>query len=277
MNQVASQTQGQKKANLIPASGILQRKCACGNQTMAGGECEACGKKRLTLQRRAVDNRSEPSEVPPIVHEVLRSPGQPLDPDTRAFMQPRFGHDFSGVRVHTDAKAEASSKAVNALAYTVGRNVVFGAGEYAPRTSRGQQLMAHELMHVVQQRGAPRPSSADQLTLDAHDSAFETEARRTSKDIFARGSGAPATSSIQARLSTSAQMISRADPDAVGYTMRLGSTARTGIQFSPTNVTDTRVGPVTVGGGLLSDRASRLNVIIGENLTLRALARQLLP
>ena len=291
MNRQALQAQQTTQPTTALTVGVSQRKCACGNHTMSG-ECAECSKKKQTSQRAPSHARADhltkspfpagerverDREVPSIVHEVLRSPGRPLDPDSLAFMQPRFGHDFSGVRVHTGAKAEESSKAVNALAYTVGRNVVFGAGEYAPHTSRGKQLMAHELMHVVQQRGAPSPSSADQLTLDAHDSAFEAEARRTSKDVFARGSGAAATSSIQARLSSSAQMISRADPDAVGYTMRLGRTARTGIQFSPTNVTDTRVGPVTVRGGLLSGGASRLNVIIGENLTLRALARQLLP
>ncbi len=95
--------------------------------------------------------------VPPIVHEVLRSPGQPLDPATRAFMEPRFGHDFGPVRVHTDARAAQSAQSVNALAYTVGRDVVFDAGQYAPHTREGKSLMAHELTHVVQQRDAPAP------------------------------------------------------------------------------------------------------------------------
>lgn len=81
----------------------------------------------------------------------MSSPGQPLDAGTRAFMEPRFGQDFSQVRVHTDAKAAESTQAVNAVAYTVGRNVVFGAGQYAPGTSEGRRLMAHELTHVVQQ------------------------------------------------------------------------------------------------------------------------------
>jgi hypothetical protein len=70
--------------------------------------------------------------VPPIVNEVLRSPGQPLDAAICTFMEPRFGYDFSQVRVHTDARAAESARAVNALAYTVGRDVVFGAGQYAP-------------------------------------------------------------------------------------------------------------------------------------------------
>ena len=94
---------------------------------------------------------STPSAVPPIVHEVLHSPGQPLDAATRAFMEPRFGHDFSRVQVHSDTKAAESAWAVNALAYTVGRNVVFGEGQYAPATTMGRKLLAHELTHVVQQ------------------------------------------------------------------------------------------------------------------------------
>ncbi len=93
--------------------------------------------------------------VPSVVHEVLRSPGEPLDAATLGFMEPRFGHDFSRVRVHTDAKAAESARAVSALAYTVGRDVVFGAGQYAPTTARGAGLLAHELAHVMQQGSAP--------------------------------------------------------------------------------------------------------------------------
>ena len=92
------------------------------------------------------------SGAPPIVQDVLRSPGQPLDAATRAFMEPRFGHDFSQVRVHADTKAADSARAVNALAYTVGRDIVFGAGQYAPGTSEGKRLLGHELVHTAQQR-----------------------------------------------------------------------------------------------------------------------------
>src|SRR5881397_1729997 len=101
-------------------SGLLQRKCACGGTPGPSGECEECRKKRL--QRKACQpstHYSHTSEVPPIVHEVLRSPGQALDPATRQTMDTRFGHDFSSVRVHTDTKATESARAVNALAYTV--------------------------------------------------------------------------------------------------------------------------------------------------------------
>jgi len=85
----------------------------------------------------------------------LRSSGQPLDSATRTYMESRFGQDFSQVRVHTDTKAAESAKAVNALAYTIGRNVVFGAGQYTPQTISGKQLLGHELAHVMQQ-GASR-------------------------------------------------------------------------------------------------------------------------
>jgi hypothetical protein len=104
------------------------------------------------LYRRAVNN-GELSERRPIVHEVLRSPGQPLDSATRSFMEPHFGHDFSQVRVHTDSRAAESARAVNVVAYTVGRDVVFGAGRYSPMTTAGQRLLAHELTHFVQQCG----------------------------------------------------------------------------------------------------------------------------
>ena len=91
--------------------------------------------------------------APPIVHEVLRSPGQPLDPVTRAFMEPRFGHDFSRVRVHSGAVAEQSARDVNANAYTVGHDIVFECRLVSPGTHEGRRLIAHELTHVVQQSG----------------------------------------------------------------------------------------------------------------------------
>jgi hypothetical protein len=85
------------------------------------------------------------------VQDVSQSPGRPLDPGTRRYMEPRFGHDFSHVRVHTDASAAESARTIGAAAYTVGRDVVFGARRYSPGTRAGRQLLAHELAHVVQQ------------------------------------------------------------------------------------------------------------------------------
>ena len=128
------------------------------------------------LQRAAVNTAPVPA-VPSLVHEVTHSPGQPLDAVTRAFMEPRFGHDFSGVRVHTDDRAAASARAVDAQAYTVGRNVVFDARQYQPRTSPGQRLLAHELTHVLQQQGnQERP-----VRVGEPDDALEREARRHSE------------------------------------------------------------------------------------------------
>lgn len=146
-----TQTKALPTSSLTPVhSGLLQRQCACGKSAKLTGDCRECQDKRLTLQRRGT-NQIEPVEVPPIVHEVLNSPGQPLDLNTRAFMESRFGHDFSQVRVHTDTKAAESAWAVNALAYTVGRDVVFGTGQYAPHSTEGRRLVAHELTHVIQQ------------------------------------------------------------------------------------------------------------------------------
>lgn len=82
---------------------------------------------------------------------TLEGGGQSLPEATRAFMEPRFGYDFSHVRVHTDARAAESAQAVNALAYTIGHDIVFGPGEYAPATVEGKRLLAHELVHVIQQ------------------------------------------------------------------------------------------------------------------------------
>jgi hypothetical protein len=93
--------------------------------------------------------------APPIVHDVLRSPARSLDPETRAFMEPHFGHDFSRVRIHADQGASAATDAVQAQAFTVGSDIVFGSGKFAPSTPAGRKLLAHELTHVVQQRGAP--------------------------------------------------------------------------------------------------------------------------
>ncbi|MCP4401364.1 MAG: DUF4157 domain-containing protein [bacterium] len=84
---------------------------------------------------------------------VLRGGGQPLPDSARAFFEPRFRYDFSQVRVHTDSQAAETAQVINAQAFTVGQDVVFGGGQYAPTTSVGKQLMAHELAHVIQQSG----------------------------------------------------------------------------------------------------------------------------
>ena len=92
--------------------------------------------------------------APPLVHEVLNSPGQPLDAASRDYFEPRFGVDFSRVRIYDDPRAAASARQLNALAYTVGNDIVVGAGGFAPTGGSGQKLLAHELAHVVQQAEA---------------------------------------------------------------------------------------------------------------------------
>jgi uncharacterized protein DUF4157 len=168
-------------ATLLPAAPVLQRKCACGGTaTSTDTECEQCKKKKL--QRRAKDD-SELEGVPEIVEEVLNSPGRPLDADARSFMEPRFGHDFSRVRVHTDASAAASARAVNALAYTVGSNVVFAQGQYAPRKSHGRKLLAHELTHVVQQRRMKSAAPQAKLEIGPVNDTLEQEADRFAEQV----------------------------------------------------------------------------------------------
>lgn len=186
-------------------AGVLQRKCACGNHSPAGGECARCAAKREMFQRRTAGAEGS-SEVPASVNHVLRSPGAPLDAGTRVFMESRFAPaiglapvssalpppllprqlagrrldeyeqqadavaervtsgtasgssaresaiDFSDVRVHTDAAASQAVDAAGALAFAVGRHVVFGPNQYAPNSVAGRRLLAHELTHVLQQR-----------------------------------------------------------------------------------------------------------------------------
>ncbi|MBV9790677.1 MAG: DUF4157 domain-containing protein [Chloroflexi bacterium] len=183
-------------------TGLPQRRCACGGIVGPDGECAACRAKRLAAEQKQ-RSRQTPAGPPPIVQDVLRSPGQPLDPQTRAAVEPKFGHsfgsigvhaasdqiqtsltvggahtpheqqaqqvaeqvtqpgsspadgaryDFGAVRVHTGDRAASAARSLNADAFTYGRHIVFGAGQYAPSTSRGQRLLAHELTHVVQQQ-----------------------------------------------------------------------------------------------------------------------------
>jgi hypothetical protein len=182
MNKTASRTAEQTVYAPQLASGILQRKCACDQHTIAGGECTECSNNRRSLQRATRDSELGTPDsfgVPPIVSDVLRSPGQPLDSPTRAFFEPRFGHDFSQVRVHTDGRAAASARAVNALAYTVGRDVVFLEGQYRPETIAGRSMLAHELTHVAQQAVGVRA-----LSTGEPDDAYESEADRMVRSIL---------------------------------------------------------------------------------------------
>ncbi|MGE5416094.1 MAG: DUF4157 domain-containing protein [Ignavibacteriales bacterium] len=152
-----------------------------------GGGCPRCDENdKKVLQTKKTSGHaslSQGQDVPPIVQEVLRSPGHPLDFTTRAFMESRFGHDFSQVRVHTDEKAADSAQAVNALAYTAGQKIVFNKGRFLPTAPTGQRLLAHELTHVVQQDGQANGLQAS-LQVGSPDDSAERQANRAAESIM---------------------------------------------------------------------------------------------
>lgn len=117
--------------------------------------------------------------VPPVINDVLASPGKPLDAATRIEMENHIGQDFSAIRVHTDAKAAASATMIDAQAYTVANEIVFGEDQYAPATTRGKTLLAHELTHVAQQRTHSVPGSP--LKLAPSQTKAEAEAIEMSR------------------------------------------------------------------------------------------------
>ncbi len=126
-------------------SSLAQRKCA---------DCEEEDK----LQRKAGSGKSS-TTAPPLVHEVLNSgSGKTLDNATLSFMEPRLGADFSNVKIHDNALAAKSADSINALAYTSGNNVVFNSGQYNSNTDSGKRLLAHELVHTMQQGSVRRKS-----------------------------------------------------------------------------------------------------------------------
>ncbi len=113
---------------------------------------------------RQIIPASKPKTLPSTVHHATASGGQTLDAKTQQTLGPRFGHDFSQVRIHADSHAAESAQALGANAYAVGSDIVFGEGKYAPGTSDTERLLAHELTHVVQQAryGAGDPSRPSQ-------------------------------------------------------------------------------------------------------------------
>lgn len=180
----------------------VQRECAC------GGQCEECKKEKKDPQEKKLQRKEQgsatPETAPPLVNDVLRGPGRPLDSATRGFMESRFGYDFSKVRIHTDARAAASADAIHADAYTAASHVVFGGGRYAPESAAGKQLLAHELAHVVQQAGS---SAAPSYGFVGRNHPAEGEAKSAGNAALA-GKAAPIRSRIPAN------RIGRAEKDA---------------------------------------------------------------
>jgi Domain of unknown function (DUF4157) len=124
------------------------------DQVMATPACTRVSGAPPHIQRFSGQSHEQTAIASASVDQVLASPGRPLQPALRQDMEQRFGHDFSRVRVHAGAAAEQSARDVNATAYTVGHDIVFGGGVFAPGTHQGRRLIAHELTHVVQQSGA---------------------------------------------------------------------------------------------------------------------------
>jgi Domain of unknown function (DUF4157) len=218
-------------------NGLLQRKCACGGTLGVDGECETCREEAGGLQRRAAGPGGQ-AKAPPIVNDVLRSPGQPLNTPTRAFFEPRFGHDFSKVRVHDDSRAAASVRAVNALAYTVGSDIVFGAGHYAPHTASGRLLIAHELTHVVQQQSVSTDLRRA-ISIGSSTTFHEQEADCTASRMTNPGPGAGREGTVDPQPLALPEVSRLAAGDAplqrkvMGDTYAPGTTGGLGLMDSP--------------------------------------------
>jgi hypothetical protein len=135
-----------------PRQQLLQR---CGSHPCPAGGCHASAEH--ADQEVLPKESGTATRLESYVGSLGSGRGQPLAPTVRAQLEPRFGRDFSAVRVHTDSSAASAAQAVNAAAFTVGSNIVFGLGRYSPATPRGKALLAHELTHVVQQTGGAGP------------------------------------------------------------------------------------------------------------------------
>lgn len=158
-------------------------------------KCAACEAQEERLRKKPTGvSKTALSEAPASVYEALRAPGQPLDQATRAFFEPRFGRDFSAVRIHADDHAKSAANTIQAHAYTLGRDIAFANGQYAPGTPHGRRLLAHELTHVVQQTGpspAPLPQTSATEVIrraDAPDPAPAPEPARTADQPLSPGS-----------------------------------------------------------------------------------------
>jgi hypothetical protein len=230
----------------------LQRKCACEE---SGTACARCENKATGLQRKLTIGSSndpleqeadrvadqvlatptnpavsgatpsiqrytgqpseQPEEVPVSVDRVLGSSGKPLDIPLRKDMESRFGHDFSQVRVHSNDAGEQSARDVNANAYTVGHNIVFGAGQFAPMTHDGRRLIAHELTHVVQQsnsdgiRVGQINSKRDLSPIAVQPAGVARIQRQSAKPGADRGAGIPEIAARVSRAEAAVKLLRR--------------------------------------------------------------------
>jgi hypothetical protein len=156
---------------------------------------EACGPSMLAgMQKKAADGSGPaPAHVQSTVDQARAGGGTPLSPETRADMESRLGRDFGGVRVHSGAPAAAAAQAVGAKAFTVGNDVFFGAGRYRPETDGGKRLLAHELVHTVQQGGGSaraRPARLQRATKKAL-ATSKAESETNKKSAIAKDTEKP--------------------------------------------------------------------------------------
>jgi hypothetical protein len=133
----------------MPEPGLYRSCASC----ESGATCSSCKDNNSLLQRRAGQENSSPANSHSAENFVSGfGPGRPLDPAVRGFFEKRLGTDLTNVRVHADNYAAESAQSINALAYTLGPDVVFAHGQYAPETTEGRRIIAHELAHVLQQK-----------------------------------------------------------------------------------------------------------------------------
>jgi Domain of unknown function (DUF4157) len=156
-----------------------------------------------------VEPASRSLAAQPLLRAALHGPSSPLDAGARRFFETRLDVDLGGVRVHTDAAAARSAHAVDARAYAVGRDLVFAPGQYAPATGAGRRLLAHELAHVAQQRGAPAP--AGDVPIGAPHDGLEAEAEAVAdavaRDATPRTASLAPAASVQRDLATPAPAV----------------------------------------------------------------------
>ena len=158
-DRVAEQVMRMPSSNSIISSTISKEK----DEERIDRKCSACEMKKEEEEEKEIKISTKPvnrivkansellSNQSSSINWVLSKTGKPLDKQTEDFMEPRFGYEFTSVRIHNDEEASKSAQMINASAYTVGNDIVFARGEFNPSSDRGKSLLAHELVHVIQQ------------------------------------------------------------------------------------------------------------------------------
>ncbi len=244
---------------------VVSRKCA---------SCEEEEKEKRLQTKPATTSAHTSGAAPPVVHDALHSPGEPLDAASRQFFEPRFGRDLSDVRVHTGPLADDSAHAVDALAYTVGRDIVFAAGEYSPSSAQGRHLLAHELTHVLQQTGEGGTPMVSRAPSTPHCKATWTCAATPCDQPDVAGTGASTSWSLDLNIDTDVEkatdITSAAD---IGHTYVVfkesnGTRYSYGFYPNPSTIPDAMMRPVVWGCIVHPDTAHQTCVDYTETYTL---------